>query len=80
MWMLNMRFVDFLEALARVVMFKALPSDELLQECKAQSAAHFFKQADRSCSMLPNVPMSQCPNAPMRQCPQCPQCPNTPMP
>ena len=45
MWMLNMRFVDFLEALARVVMFKALPTDELLQECKAQSAAHFFKQA-----------------------------------
>jgi len=25
-------------------MFKAMPSDELLLECKAQSAAHFFKQ------------------------------------
>jgi hypothetical protein len=33
-----------LQALARVVMFKAMPSDELLLECKAQSAAHFFKQ------------------------------------
>ena len=32
------------QALARVVMFKAMPSDALLLECKAQSAAQFFKQ------------------------------------
>ena len=41
------------QALARVVMFKAMPSDELLLECKAQSAAHFFKQA-RSLLITPS--------------------------
>ena len=43
-------------ALARVAMFKAMPSDALLLECKASSAAHFFKQA-RSLLITPS---SQC--------------------
>ena len=44
------------QALARVAMFKAMPSDALLLECKASSAAHFFKQA-RSLLITPS---SQC--------------------
>ncbi len=42
------------QALARVVMFKAMPSDALLLECKAQSAAQFFKQV-RSLVITPSA-------------------------
>ena len=42
--MQHLAFVDFLEALARVVTFKPMPTTELLKQYGARSCAHFFKQ------------------------------------
>jgi len=42
--MSNLSYVDFLEALSRILTFKPLPSQELLKQYEAKSAAHFFEQ------------------------------------
>ena len=45
-WLMNLRFVDFMEALTRIVTMKAMPSEAMLKEYHAHSAAQFFQQAD----------------------------------
>jgi len=43
--MLQLTYVDFLEALARVCCFKPLPDPNLLKAHNARSVGHFFQQA-----------------------------------
>ena len=45
--MQHLSYIDFCEALCRILAFKPLPSNELLRTYNAKSAAHFFEQVER---------------------------------
>ena len=45
--MQHLTFVDFVEALARILTFKAMPTHELLKAHSARSCAHFFLQEEQ---------------------------------
>ena len=45
--MMHLSFIDFCEALGRVITFKPLPTQDLLKAHSARSAAHFFLQEEQ---------------------------------